>query len=127
MALHRLTSITIGVPDVAATAAYYEDFGLTPTRGSRFATVDGGEQLALVASIRRRLIELGIGLDDADDLDRVAATLTRVGASVEREASSVTAVDPGTHVRVVLRIAERIRQTATVAPATNGPGHAGRP
>src|SRR5438093_9100626 len=117
MALHRLTSITIGVPDVAATAAYYEDFGLTPARSGRFATADGGEQLGLVASTRRRLIELGIGVDDADDLDRVAARLTGVGVRVEREASSVTAVDPGTHVRVVLRTAERIRQTATAAPA----------
>src|SRR5437667_416942 len=127
MALHRLTSITIGVPDVAATAAYYEDFGLTPARGGRFATVDGGEQLAVVASTRRRLVELGIGVDDGDDLDRVAANLTGLGVRVEREASSVTALDPGTHVRVVLRIAERIRQAAAAAPATNGPGHAGRP
>ena len=127
MALHRLTSITIGVPDVAATAAYYEDFGLTPARGGRFATLDGGEQLGLVASTRRRLVELGVGVDDADDLDWVAANLARVGARVEREGSSVTAVDPGTHVRVVLRIAARIRQTAPAAPATNGPGHAGRP
>ena len=30
MALHRLTSITPGVPDVDAAAGYYEDFGLTP-------------------------------------------------------------------------------------------------
>ena len=126
MALHLLTSITIGVPDVAATAAYYEDFGLTPTRGGRFATADGGEQLALVAAARRRLVELGVGVDDADDLERAAANLARVGERVEREASSVTTVDPGTQVRVVLRIAERLRQAAPAAPATNGPGHAGR-
>ena len=30
MALHRLTSVTIGVPNVAETAAYYTEFGLTP-------------------------------------------------------------------------------------------------
>ncbi|TMA64993.1 MAG: dioxygenase, partial [Deltaproteobacteria bacterium] len=127
MALHRLTSITIGVPDVAATAAYYEDFGLMPARGGRFATADGGEQLALVAAARRRLVELGIGVDDVDDLERAAANLARVGGRVEREGSSVTTVDPGTQVRVVLRIAARIRQAAPAAPATNGPGHAGRP
>ena len=28
MALHRLTSITLGVPDVAATAGFFVDFGL---------------------------------------------------------------------------------------------------
>jgi catechol 2,3-dioxygenase-like lactoylglutathione lyase family enzyme len=29
MALHRLASITLGVPDVGASAAFYRDFGLT--------------------------------------------------------------------------------------------------
>ena len=48
MALHRLGSVTIGVPDVAATAAYYDDFGLTRTDGGGFATAEGGEQLKLV-------------------------------------------------------------------------------
>ena len=42
MALHRLTTITIGVPNVAATAAYYEEFGLTPTGGARFAQDPAG-------------------------------------------------------------------------------------
>jgi catechol 2,3-dioxygenase-like lactoylglutathione lyase family enzyme len=50
MSLHRLTSITVGVPNVEETAAYYADFGLRPTTTSpdgtvRFATRDGGEQL----------------------------------------------------------------------------------
>jgi hypothetical protein len=30
MTLHRLTSVCIGVPNMAETAAYYEEFGLTP-------------------------------------------------------------------------------------------------
>ena len=29
MALHRLTSITMGVPNVEETAAYYREFGLS--------------------------------------------------------------------------------------------------
>ena len=82
MALHRLTSITIGVPDVVGTAAYYEEFGLTPTGEGRYATVDGGEQLRLVPSPRRCLIELGIGVDDPDDLGRIAASLARLGVAV---------------------------------------------
>ena len=40
MSLHRLTRIIIGVPDVAAAAAYYRDFGLTELGANRFATVD---------------------------------------------------------------------------------------
>src|ERR1700678_1344330 len=30
MALHRLTSVTMGVPNVSETADYYAEFGLTP-------------------------------------------------------------------------------------------------
>ena len=78
MALHRLTSITIGVPNVAPTAAYYEEFGLTPTGAGRFATRDGGEQLVLVPAARRQLLELGVGVDDADDLARIAHALGKL-------------------------------------------------
>ena len=35
MPLHRLTSITFGVPNVDETAAYYTDFGLTPPATAR--------------------------------------------------------------------------------------------
>ena len=47
MPLHRLSSITIGVPDVAEAAAYYAEFGLEQVTPNRFATQDGGEQLRL--------------------------------------------------------------------------------
>jgi len=109
VALHRLTTITIGVPHVAPAAAYYEEFGLGPTGEGRFATVDGGEQLRLVPAPRRRLVELGVGADEPDDLDRVASGLGRLGVAAERTAEAVVAVDPGTGVRVVVRVAERIR------------------
>lgn len=126
MALHRLTSITIGVPNVASTAAYYAEFGLTPTRDGRFATVDGGEQLALVPTPLRQLVELGVGADDPDDLARVANALTTLGVGVERAPGLLRAVDPGTNVRVVLSIADRIEQVAAPAAATNAPGRSER-
>jgi catechol 2,3-dioxygenase-like lactoylglutathione lyase family enzyme len=31
MSLHGLLSVTMGVPNVAETAAYYTDFGLAPS------------------------------------------------------------------------------------------------
>ena len=67
MALHRLTRITIGVPNVEETAGYYTEFGLTEgtaegtadgAEGRHFSTGDGGEQLTLVPTPRRRLVEL---------------------------------------------------------------------
>ena len=75
MALHRLASITIGVPNVEETSRYYEEFGLTGV-GASLSTVSCGEQLRVVASPTRRLIELCIGADDPDDLE-----LLRAGAS----------------------------------------------
>ena len=103
MALHRLTAITIGVPNVAETAAYYAEFGLTAVGQNTFGTTDGGEQLRLVYAPTRRLIELGVGLDDADDLGRVHASLARLDLTLGPD-GCVT--DPGTGVRVRVSIAD---------------------
>jgi catechol 2,3-dioxygenase-like lactoylglutathione lyase family enzyme len=126
MSLHRLTSVTIGVPDVGAAAAYYEEFGLTPVGDGRFATVDGGEQLRLVPSPRRRLVEICVGADDADDLGRIAAQLSKLRVAVECGDGGVAAVDPGTQARVAVRVAERMRQTETPPAPCNTPGCIGR-
>lgn len=126
MALHRLTTLTLGVPDVAAAAAYYEEFGLTPLGDGRFATADGGEQLRLVAAPTRRPLALGIGADDADDLGRVAAALRRLDVAAAETADAVIAVDPGTRVSVSVAIAPRIQPAAAPAAPSNGPGRVDR-
>jgi len=126
MALHRLTTVTLGVPDVAPVTAYDQEFGLTPCGAGGFATADGGEQLRLVEAPTRRLLELGVGADDADDLDRIARSLAGLDVACERAAERIVAHDAGTRVRVVVQIAERIRQDAAAASATNGPGRVER-
>jgi len=68
MSLHSLLSVTIGVPNVPETAAYYTDFGLTPGEDGWFSTADAGRQLRLRHAPIRRLLELKVGADDADDL-----------------------------------------------------------
>jgi hypothetical protein len=50
MPLHQLSSLTIGVPDVSSTSAFYDAFGLASLGHGRFATRDGGEQLRLTPS-----------------------------------------------------------------------------
>jgi hypothetical protein len=138
MALHRLTQIVMGVPDVEQTAGYYAEFGLTPGTeqvvsvagaasrapdgGRTFATSDGGEQLRIVPRDRRRLVGLGIGADDPDDLDRVASTLAGLDIPVQRTPDSVSAVDPGTAVVVRVEIAGRYQQQPTPPPPYNTPG-----
>src|ERR1700756_569500 len=84
MALHRLTRLTIGVPNLDETVAFYMDLGLIPMKTAggeaarRFATVDGGEQLILVHRPIRQLVEIGIGAGDADDLGRIKAALAGI-------------------------------------------------
>ncbi len=126
MALHRMNSVTIGVPDVAATSAYYSEFGLTETKPGVFATPDGGEQLRIVHAPIRRLVEVSIGAADPDDIDRVASQLTTIGVTPQRAGSSVSAVDAGTGVNVRVEIAPKIVQDEEQATAYNGPGRIDR-
>uniref|UniRef100_UPI0026B10E26 hypothetical protein n=1 Tax=Streptomyces triticirhizae TaxID=2483353 RepID=UPI0026B10E26 len=62
----------MGVPQVAETAAYYTDFGLTPEDDGWFATQDGGRQLRIVHAPTRRLVEVRVGVD-SPDLDGTTA------------------------------------------------------
>jgi len=143
MPLHRLTSVTIGVPNLTQTAQYYADFGLLPEPGQvssaysgeavvpaaehRFSTRDGGEQMRLVHTPQRRLVQLDVGADDPDDLGRVAAALRRLDLLVSTDSGAVIAEDPGTDVQVRVAVAPRISQDPTPWPDTNGPGRIDRP
>lgn len=117
MSLHRLTTITMAVPDVAAAAGFYRDFGLTETAPGRFCTTDGGEQLRLESAPRRALVELGLGTDDADDLDQLASSLGACGFAAERIEDGFVVVDPPTGLRLRVDVAERLP-----APTNGGPG-----
>ncbi|OPC76993.1 dioxygenase [Embleya scabrispora] len=126
MALHRLTSIIMGVPNVAETAAYYAEFGLTPEGDGWFATRDGGRQLGIVHAPTRRLVEVRIGVDTADDLAAAASRLKRLGVARHIDDGALTAYDGPTAVRAVLEIAPRPTQEPVAATAYNGPGRAER-
>jgi catechol 2,3-dioxygenase-like lactoylglutathione lyase family enzyme len=88
--------------------------------------VDGGEQLRLVRTDRRRLVELRVGADDPDDLGRIAAALARLEIPADRGPRTLTMRDPGSEVTVVVELADRLDQRETPPPAYNGPGHIGR-
>src|SRR2546429_3429771 len=91
MALHRLTSVTIGVPNADETAAYYTEFGLTPQHDGWFSTRGGGRQLRIVHSPMRRLVELRVGADDPDDIAPVADGPRRLGVQAAPRPHSVPA------------------------------------
>jgi catechol 2,3-dioxygenase-like lactoylglutathione lyase family enzyme len=121
MALHQLASITIGVPNVEETSRYYAEFGLT-RRGTRFSTTDGGEQLRIVESPTRRLIELCVGADDLDDVARVSDQLSRLGVVIERNPTSISALESHSGARVVVKVLPRLTQNPASSEPTNGPG-----
>ncbi|WP_214318374.1 VOC family protein [Nonomuraea sediminis] len=121
MALHRLISVTMGVPDVAETAAYYTDFGLRPDGDGWFATRDAGRQLRVVAAPTRRLVELRVAADSADDLSAAASRLSRLSVPHEL-GETLTAVERVTGVRAVLEVAPRLVQDTVAATTYNGPG-----
>lgn len=122
MALHRMNSVTIGVPDPAGTAAFYRSFNLNETSPGVFATADGGDQLRLVHSPVRRLVEVNIGAEHADDIDRVASQLAGIDAAVTRDEGGLTSLEPATGVRVRVEIAPAIEQAPEPPTPYNGPG-----
>lgn len=125
MGLHRLTHLTIGVPNLAATSRYYAEFGLAPCGEARFATADGGEQLSLVETPARRLLEMRVGADNPDDLARIAAAAAGQGTRMEPGAV-LRLAEPVTRVRVTVEVAPRLTQPAAAGAVYNGPGRAER-
>ena len=126
MSLNRITSITIGVPDVEQTSVFYRDFGLREVQPGVFATADGGEQLHFRQSPFRRLLEVAIGADSPDDVERVNSQVSALGLDLQHTEEGVAATDPGTGVRVRVEVAPRIQQDAARPAIYNGPGRTDR-
>src|ERR1035437_210293 len=121
MALHRLTSITMGVPHVAETAAYYQEFGLTPEGDGWLRTRNGGRQLRIVTAPTRRLVDVHVGVDEADDLARAADNLRRMGIDVHREPQRISAAEKPTGTRASPESAALTAQCPGPATRYNGP------
>ena len=126
MPLHRLTTVTVGVPNVEETIAYYTDFGLTPLGGGAFATEDGGEQFKIVHAPQRRLVEIGVGVDDRDDLDRIASQLSGLDLVAKSEGDTLVTEEPIAGFRAVVSVAPRMEQPGVEATPYNGPGRIDR-
>jgi catechol 2,3-dioxygenase-like lactoylglutathione lyase family enzyme len=124
MGLHGLASVTIGVPNLASTTAYYAEFGLTPQDEGWLSTTDGGKQLRLVESPRRQLVEMVVRAQSHDDIDRIGAGLARLGIPVgtDPDGAELVAVEPVVGTRVVVRALPPLVQASMTPAAFNGPG-----
>lgn len=126
MALHRLTGITVGVPDPAAVAPFYREFGLAETAPGTFATAASGEQLRLLPATRRGLVELGIGADSPDDLARIARSLATLGVTAAHDATALQAYEPVTGLAVTVTVVPRLVVPEPARPTCNAPGRVER-
>ncbi|MEU1981856.1 VOC family protein [Nocardia sp. NPDC019395] len=127
MPLHGLGKVTLGVPDVERTIAYYNEFGLDHRGNGVFATANGGEQLEIVHAARRRLVEMTIAADDADDVAAISSRLHKLGLPFEDDENSLRATEPVTGTCIRVQIRPRIVITpAVAATAYNGPGRIDR-
>lgn len=127
MALHQLTSVTIGVPNVAETADYYAEFGLTLLGDGRFATAQAGEQLRLVHSPVRRLVEITIAADNPDDISRIARQLRALDLPARTTEGAITTEEPIAGFRATVAVRPRLQQARVEATPYNGPGRVERP
>ena len=127
MPLHRLTHATLGVPDPAASSHFFCSFGLTRSDDGWFSTRDGGDQLRLVEAPTRRLLGLGVGAENLDDLGRIAAAAEahRLGTIVDRSDDRLVVSEPVTGLPVEITVAEPYASSVGL-PALNGPGVVGR-
>lgn len=126
MALHRLTRVVMGVPNVTETAAYYEEFGLDPLGNNSFGTRDGGEQLQVVYAPTRRLVELGVGADNDDDVARVTSRMMKLGVPTNHNGRELLAQEPISGFTARIHVAPRIAPEPTPPTPYNGPGRTDR-
>ncbi len=126
MGLHRLTHVTLAVPDTAPVAAFYEEFGLTPTAPGRFATVDGGEQLRLTDGPNRRVAELGLGVHAIGDLDELEHRLRSLGLPADRDPDALRTHDAATATEILVTVAPPIVSRPGTRTTPNRPGETAR-
>ena len=122
MALHRITTLTIGVPKLDETREWYRAFGLTEERPGEFATRDGGVQLRLEQASYRGLRRIGLGVDDPDDLARLASALEAADMEIDVELDDTLRFrDPIDSLPYEISVAPRYDAAPRAQPALNTP------
>jgi len=128
MALHGLAEMTLGVPRVDETRAFYEQFGLTETSPGVFASADGGEQLRIVERPYRQLVEYALSAADPDDVERVRAAASRTGVDVTDEVDGgISLAEPVVGIRARVTVREPIQSKPYESALMNLPGNTPRP
>ena len=101
MAHLGISWVKLGVPNPAEVSEYYEAFGLTRTAEGALGTLAGPAQLRLEEAPYRQIIELGIAVDEDEDLEAIEMQLTSLGVAWDVD-DGITVVDPSTGMRLVV-------------------------
>jgi catechol 2,3-dioxygenase-like lactoylglutathione lyase family enzyme len=128
MSLHGLAEMTLGVPNVDATKQFYREFGLAESDNGMFASADGGDQLRVVDSPYRRLVEFALAADDSDDIQRIrAAAHANDIAVTDHDDGSISMLEPIVGIGAKVAVRPRIVQPeAYTWKAMNSPGNPAR-
>jgi catechol 2,3-dioxygenase-like lactoylglutathione lyase family enzyme len=128
MALHGLAEMTLGVPNVDATKQFYREFGLAESDNGMFSSTDGGDQLRVVDSPYRRLVEFALAADDTDDIQRIRAAATTYGIEVtDHDDGSISMAEPIVGISAKVTVRPRIVQAEPYSwKAMNSPGNPAR-
>lgn len=115
----------MAVPTVDDTAAFLREFGLHDDDGG-LATRDGGRQVELVHGPTRRLLRLGVGAHDGDDIARLAARVRAWSddAVVDERAGDDPVLmvrEPATGLLVEVTVAPPLAD-GVAPPPVNAPG-----
>jgi catechol 2,3-dioxygenase-like lactoylglutathione lyase family enzyme len=113
--------MTLGVTDLDAAATFYTEFGLSPLDDHHFASSDGGDQLRLMRTPVRRLVEFACAADDADDLARIRRAAEVAGIPVTADGDDIVMTEPIVGVGVRVTVKNRIVQTPPAPTPWNGP------
>ena len=122
MSLHRVSSFTYAVPNVAEVVSYYTEFGLTDNGDGSLSTVDGGKQLHVEQGRYRHITGVVLGADDPDDLGRIQSQLSGLGFEATLDGDRLVTRDPVMKVDVQIVVEARVVQVPAEPAAVNGPG-----
>ena len=122
MALHRLVSMRVGVPDPAALGAFYDEMQLTRATADGFTGSEGGPVVQLEQYPFRRLLEVTAGADDESHVAAAASRLTEAGLHPVVTDGVLSVVDPASQVTLRIEVAEPFTQSAIPRADENAPG-----
>lgn len=122
MALHRLLSMRIGVPDAQGLGSFYDEVGLQSNGNGSYTGSEGGPTVDVEHYEFRRLLEVTAGASDERDLELAVDRLTGMGLAPTMSDGVVSVVDPSSLVTFRICVAEPFVQTPQPPVVDNAPG-----